>query len=79
MKKLKSLLGYLLFATALFAQTPSNPDVTETVLVNSKVTLQVTAEGTLPITYNWFKNGVAYGTPFLNQLYVIGRVPSAVT
>jgi len=63
MKKLKSLLGYLLITTALFAQTTPAPDVTETVLVNSKVTLQATAEGTSPITFNWFKNGVAYGTP----------------
>jgi hypothetical protein len=65
MKKLKSFLGYLLITTALFAQTTPtpNPDVTETVFVNTKVTLQVTADGTSPITFNWFKNGVAYGTP----------------
>jgi hypothetical protein len=70
MKKLKALLGYLILTTAvLCAQTPPVADVTETVFVNSKVTLQVTAEGTLPITYNWFKNGVAYGTPSTSLVF----------
>jgi len=45
------------------AQTP-NPDVSETVFTNTKVTLSVTADGTSPITYTWFKNNtqVATGT-----------------
>lgn len=46
----------------LSAQTPPNPDVSETVFTNTKVTLSVTADGTSPITYTWFKNNVQVAT-----------------
>lgn len=63
MKKLISaLLFNTLFVAAIAAQTPPNPDVSETVLTNTKVTLSVTADGTSPITYTWFKNNVQVAT-----------------
>ena len=63
MKRLLStILVSLMFVSAIFAQTPPNPDVSETVLTNTKVTLSVTADGTLPITYTWFKNNVQVAT-----------------
>lgn len=62
---MKRLLSVLLFSVLLngvvAAQTP-NPDVSETVLTNTKVTLSVTADGTAPITYTWFKNNVQVAT-----------------
>lgn len=61
MKKLV-LLFSMLFVGAISAQTPPNPDVSETVLTNTKVTLSVTADGTSPITYTWFKNNVQVAT-----------------
>lgn len=63
MKKLLSaLLFSVLFTGVIAAQTPPNPDVSETVLTNTKVTLSVTADGTSPITYTWFKNNVQVAT-----------------
>ena len=43
------------------AQTP-NPDVSETVFTNTKVTLTVTADGTSPITFTWFKGTTQVAT-----------------
>lgn len=63
MKKILTVLFLCVgfFSGALAAQTP-NPDVSETVLTNTKVTLSVTADGTSPITYTWFKNNVQVAT-----------------
>lgn len=63
MKKTLSLLSFMVMTTlGLSAQTPPNPDVSETVFTNTKVTLSVTADGTSPITYTWFKNNVQVAT-----------------
>lgn len=63
MKKLLfSALFLIAFSFGLSAQTPSNPDVSETVFTNTRVTLSVTADGTAPITYTWFKNNVQVAT-----------------
>lgn len=53
-----------MFVTSLglSAQTPPNPDISETVFTNTKVTLSATADGTTPITFAWFKNGVQVAT-----------------
>lgn len=56
------ILFSILGSVATSAQTPPNPDVSETVFTNSRVTLNVTAEGTSPITYTWFKNNVQVAT-----------------
>lgn len=55
----------LVFAIALFigaALTGLAQDVSETVKTNTKVTLTATADGTLPITFTWFKNNVELTT-----------------
>lgn len=63
MKKILSLLSFMLVTSlGLFAQTPQNPDISETVFTNTKVTLSATADGTTPITFAWFKNGVQVAT-----------------
>lgn len=63
MKKTLSILSFLVIAAiGSPAQTPSNPDVSETVFTNTKITLSVTADGTSPITYTWFKNNVQVAT-----------------
>jgi hypothetical protein len=62
----KILSAFILFsilgAAAINAQTSSYPDISETVFTNTKVTLNVTADGTSPITYTWFKNNVQVAT-----------------
>lgn len=55
---LLSILG----GASVAAQVAPNPDVSETVFTNTKVTLNVTADGTSPITYTWFKNNVQVAT-----------------
>jgi hypothetical protein len=63
MKKILSvILLSVISSLGLAAQTPPNPDVSETVFTNTKVTLSVTADGTSPITYTWFKNNVQVAT-----------------
>lgn len=63
MKKTLSILSLLVISTlGLAAQVAPNPDVSETVFTNTKVTLSVTADGTSPITYTWFKNNVQVAT-----------------
>lgn len=63
MKKTLSILSLLIISSlGLAAQVPPNPDVSETVFTNTKVTLSVTADGTSPITYTWFKNNVQVST-----------------
>jgi beta-galactosidase len=63
MKRLLSVLLFgVLFVGAIAAQVAPNPDVSETVLTNTKVTLSVTADGTAPITYTWYKNNVQVAT-----------------
>jgi hypothetical protein len=63
MKKLLfSGLFLIAFSFGLSAQTAPNPDVSETVFTNTRVTLSVTADGTAPITYTWFKNNVQVAT-----------------
>ena len=62
MKKILSILSFLFISSfGLSAQAP-NPDLSETVFTNTKVTLSVTADGTSPITYTWFKNNVQVAT-----------------
>lgn len=62
MKKLLfSGLFLIAFSFGLSATAP-NPDVSETVFTNTRVTLSVTADGTAPITYTWFKNNVQVAT-----------------
>jgi len=63
MKKILTVLFLCVgfFGSTLAAQTP-NPDVSETVFTNTKVTLSVTADGTSPITYTWFKNNIQVAT-----------------
>ena len=58
MKKL--LLGSII--SLLLSVAAKAQDVSETVFTNTKVTLTVTADGTLPITYTWFKNNVQVAT-----------------
>lgn len=63
MKKILSILSLLVISSlSLAAQVAPNPDVSETVFTNTKVTLSVTADGTSPITYTWFKNNVQVAT-----------------
>jgi len=64
MRKILStfILFSILGSASIGAQTPPNPDVSETVFTNTKVTLNVTADGTSPITYTWFKNNVQVAT-----------------
>jgi hypothetical protein len=64
MKKLISaIIASIALGSAVAAQTSStNPDVSETVLTNTKVTLTVTADGTSPITYAWFKGTTQVAT-----------------
>jgi len=64
MKKILLFTSLFLFTLAgvLSAQTPPNPDISETVFTNTKVTLSATADGTTPITFAWFKNGVQVST-----------------
>lgn len=64
MKKLLSVFIFfsVLGSVSTSAQQTPNPDITETVLTNTKVTLSVTADGTTPITYTWFKNNVQVAT-----------------
>lgn len=63
MKKILSLLSFMLVTSiGLSAQTTPNPDISETVFTNTKVTLSATADGTTPITFAWFKNGVQVAT-----------------
>jgi hypothetical protein len=63
MKKTLSILSLLVMTSfGLSAQTPPNPDISDTVFTNTKVTLSVTADGTAPITYTWFKNNVQVAT-----------------
>ena len=54
------LLGSII--SLVLAVAAKAQDVSETVLTNTKVTLTVTADGTLPITYTWFKNNVQVAT-----------------
>ena len=62
-KLLSSIFASIVLSCASFAQTsPTNPDVSETVLTNTKVTLAVTADGTGPITYAWFKGTTQVAT-----------------
>lgn len=62
----KILSTFILFSilgnVTIGAQVAPNPDVSETVFTNTKVTLNVTADGTSPITYTWFKNNVQVAT-----------------
>jgi len=58
MKKL--LLGSII--SLILSVAAKAQDVSETVLTNTKITLTVTADGTLPITYTWFKNSVQVAT-----------------
>lgn len=65
MKKI-FLLGLVLvgLSALVLSQTASNtePVVTErTVTLNSRVVLTASAEGTTPITFNWYKNNVWVG------------------
>ena len=63
MKKLLfSGLFLIALSFGLSAQTAPNPNVSETVFTNTRVTLSVTADGTAPITYTWFKNNVQVAT-----------------
>jgi membrane carboxypeptidase/penicillin-binding protein PbpC len=64
MKKILLFTSLFLFTLvgALSAQTPPNPDISETVFTSTKVTLSATADGTTPITFTWFKNGVQVST-----------------
>ncbi len=52
---MRTLILSLLLATALSAQTADRAPVGKT------VTLEVTADGTPPLTYQWFKDGVPMG------------------
>jgi hypothetical protein len=65
MKKI-FLLGLVLvgLSALVLSQTTSNtePVVTErTVTLNSRVVLTASAEGTTPMTFNWYKNNVWVG------------------
>ena len=64
MKQILSvLLASVIMSSVLVGQTsPTNPDVSETVLTNTKVTLTATADGTGPITYAWFKGTTQVAT-----------------
>jgi hypothetical protein len=64
MKKLISaIFASIVLVAAVVAQTSStNPDLSETVLTNTKVTLTATADGTAPITYTWFKGTTQVAT-----------------
>ena len=64
MKKILSvfLLLSILGSITTAAQVAPKTDVSETVFINTKVTLNVTADGTSPITYTWFKNNVQVAT-----------------
>lgn len=62
MKKIFLILSLFIASVGLSAQTPPNPDISETVFTNTKVTLSATADGTTPITFTWFKNGVQVST-----------------
>ena len=63
-KKILFICSLLLSLGAfLFAQTTTTTPTTQTenILLNSKVVLTASAEGTLPITFNWYKNDVWIG------------------
>ncbi len=67
MKKLLSVVfaSIVLVSASISAQVapnPPDPNVSETVLTNTKVTLTVTADGTSPITYTWFKGSTQVAT-----------------
>jgi hypothetical protein len=63
-KLLSSIFASIVLSCVSFAQVAPqpNPDVSETVLTNTKVTLAVTADGTGPITYVWFKGSTQVAT-----------------
>lgn len=58
MKKLIAL--FMLTATLLIGQTPVNSS--ETVYTGQKVTFTATADGTLPISLVWYKDGTPITT-----------------
>jgi hypothetical protein len=65
MKQILSvLLASVILSSSLAAQVAPqpNPDVSETVFTNTKVTLTVTADGTSPITFAWFKGNTQVAT-----------------
>ena len=71
----------MLFASTALAQTQVSSS--ETVFTNAKITLNATAEGTTPIQFKWYKDGVllsadvttsANQTSYTNDVYTINSV-----
>lgn len=67
MKKL--LLAFALITSCIFAQ-----DTTSTININSKVTFTATADGTAPITFQWYKDGALIAT---GDTYIIPAIGTA--
>jgi hypothetical protein len=80
MKKL--LFTLMLFVASIaFAQTQVGQS--ETVFINTKITLSAVAEGTTPVAFQWYKDGVllstnvttsANQTSYTNDVYTINSV-----
>jgi hypothetical protein len=51
----------MVFGVFLYAQGATTTTTSETIYTGSKVTLKATADGTLPITFYWYKNGTFVG------------------
>lgn len=56
-----TMLSLLTLGAFLYSQGAAVTETTYTALVGQKVVLNVTAEGTTPITYNWYKDGTFIG------------------
>jgi hypothetical protein len=72
MKKL--LFAFALITSCIFAQDVIAQDTTSTININSKVTLTAVADGTVPITFKWYKDGLLIST---GDTYIIPAIGTA--